>query len=117
MRWMQNTIVWCAVIGMITVGLGQTTPARPSLSKDQAQEADAAFKAGYAALAQNDPATARKKFERVVKLAPHIEEGHSALGAVLLELNVYAEAIAELRYAVKLKPEDTAAQTNLAVAL
>src|ERR1700761_7153365 len=86
------------------------------VSKERAATADVAFKAGYAAMQRNDLTTAREKFSAVVKLVPQIEEGHSALGAVLVQLGLYPDAIAELKYALKLKPQDTAAQTNLAVA-
>ena len=84
---------------------------------DQVKQADTAFKAGYAALINNDLQTAREDFQKVIKLVPQVEEGHSALGAVLLQLNLYPEAITELKRALKLKPEDAAAQTNLALAL
>jgi tetratricopeptide (TPR) repeat protein len=73
---------------------------------DQVKQADTAFKAGYAALTSNDLQTAREDSQKVVKLVPQIEEGHSALGAVLLQLNLFPEAIAELKRALKLKPED-----------
>src|ERR1700761_1878166 len=83
---------------------------------DQVKQADAAFKAGYAAITHNDLQTAREDFQKVVKLVPQVEEGHSALGAVLLQLNLYPEAIAELKRALRLKPADAAPQTNLALA-
>src|SRR5580698_4265806 len=96
------------------------------LSPSQAQEAanstakvkqaDAAFRAGYAAMSNHQLQQARDDFQTVVKLVPAIEEGHSALGAVLVQMNAYPEAIVELKQALKLKPADTSAQTNLAVA-
>ena len=91
-------------------------PASRPVAVEQAKQADAAFKAGYAALTNNDLQEAREDFQKVVKLVPRIEEGHSALGAVLLQLSLYPQAIAELSRALKLKPEDAAAQTNLALA-
>jgi len=81
-----------------------------------ARRADAAFHAGYAAVSANDLEKARTQFQQVVDLEPRIEEGHSALGAVLLQLNAYAPAIVELRTALRLKPGDEAAATNLAMA-
>ena len=90
--------------------------AQGQVSVDRAKQADAAFKAGYAALANNDLQAARQDFQKVVGLVPQIEEGHSALGAVLLQLNVYPAAISELTHALRLKPDDFAAQTNLAMA-
>src|SRR5271156_2153144 len=53
---------------------------------------------------------------RAVQLAPQVEEGHSALGAVLYKLGDYAAAISELETALQLKSEDRAAQENLALA-
>ncbi len=79
-------------------------------------QADVAFHAGYAAVARNDLASALRDFEQVVRLMPQLEEGHSALGAVLLQAGRYPAAIAELRRSVALKPEDRSARTNLAMA-
>src|SRR5581483_2173198 len=80
------------------------------------QQANEAFHAGYAAASNGDLATARQQFQRVVQLAPQIEEGHSALGAVLCQLGEYPAAITQLEAALKLKPADQAAQQNLALA-
>src|ERR1700760_1090998 len=91
-------------------------PLLAQVSPSTAKQADAAFKAGYAALTSNDLQTAREDFQHVVKLVPQVEEGHSALGAVLLQLNLYPEAMADLTRALKPKPEDSAAETNLALA-
>jgi protein O-GlcNAc transferase len=81
-----------------------------------ARSADAAFHAGYAAVSANDLEKARAEFQQVVDLEPRIEEGHSALGAVLLQLNAYPQAIVQLKTALHLKPGDEAAETNLAMA-
>ena len=51
-----------------------------------ARRADADFHAGYADLVANRLEDARTEFEKVVSLEPRVEEGHSALGAVLLQL-------------------------------
>src|ERR1700739_2836199 len=80
------------------------------------EEAQAAYKAGTAPAAKNDFKTAETEFEKVVRLVPKIEEGHSALGTVLLRQGKFPEAIKELEQALALKPGDIAAQTNLAVA-
>ncbi len=47
---------------------------------------------------------------------PQIEEGHSALGAVLISLGKLPAAIQELEKAVALKPGDYSAKANLALA-
>ena len=80
------------------------------------QQASEAFRAGSAAYAQSDLKEARRQFSAAVRLAPGIEEGHSALGVVLCALGEYPQAIAELRTALKLKPGDRNAEENLAQA-
>ena len=80
------------------------------------EEAQAAYRAGTAAAANNDFNAAEAQFEKVVRLVPQIEEGHSALGAVLMRLGKLPEAIKELEKAHQLKPGDPSVQTNLALA-
>ena len=80
------------------------------------QQADADYRAGVAALARNDVATARNDFEQVIRLAPQAEQGHSALGAVLVRMGEVAKGIRELEKALAMKPSDQAAQLNLALA-
>jgi protein O-GlcNAc transferase len=50
------------------------------------------------------------------RLAPSLEQGHSALGAVLEREGQIAAAIAEFQKALTIKPGDTAEQLNLAAA-
>lgn len=59
---------------------------------------------------------ARSDFEKVVRLQPSLEQGHSALGTVLLRQGHFPEGIRELEKALALKPGDDAAQLNLAMA-
>ena len=80
------------------------------------EQAQAAYRAGTTAAANNDLHTAEVQFEKVVRLVPQIEEGHSALGAVLMRLGKLPEAIKELEKAHELKPGDPSVQTNLALA-
>ena len=80
------------------------------------RQADADYRAGVAALAKNDVTTARADFERVVHLAPQAEEGHSALGAVLLRMGETTQGMRELEKAIAMKPSDRVAQLNLATA-
>ena len=80
------------------------------------KQADADYRAGVAALSRNDLNTAREDFERVVHLAPSAEQGHSALGAVLVSLGHTTEGIHELEKALAIKPSDSSAQLNLAMA-
>ncbi len=80
------------------------------------QEANQAFRDGVAAFSRNDLNTARDDFEKVVRLEPSIELGHSALGSVLLRLGRTKESIRELEKALSLKPSDSSAQLNLALA-
>ncbi len=89
---------------------------KPLSPEQRLQEANAAFHAGYAAASNGDLNTARQQFQRAVQLAPQVEEGHSALGAVLYKLGDYAGAIGELETAQRLKTEDQSARENLALA-
>ena len=92
----------------------QTDPSAGSQS--EINTAQAAYGAGNAAVKNNDWKTAEAEFEKVVRLMPQIEEGHSSLGAVLMQVGKFSQAIAELEKALALKPGDVAAQTNLALA-
>ena len=78
--------------------------------------ADADYREGLAALSRGDLKTAQSKFELVVKLAPSAEQGHSALGAVLVRGGQTAAGIHELQRALAMKADDEAARGNLAVA-
>ncbi|MGA2098619.1 MAG: tetratricopeptide repeat protein, partial [Candidatus Acidiferrum sp.] len=94
---------------------GQTnssSAAQPSIN----QEALAAYSAGTAAATNNDLKTAEAQFAKFVGLEPQIEEGHSALGAVLMRLGKLPQAITELEKARELKPGDISAHINLALA-
>lgn len=79
-------------------------------------KADTAYRAGQAALAQKNVVAAQADFERVVQLAPQAEQGHSALGAVLVSRGRTKEGIHELERALAIKATDSTAQTNLALA-
>lgn len=79
-------------------------------------QADLLFHAGYSAFAKHDLQTARVDFQQVIALVPNMEEGHSALGAVLVQLGQYSKAIPELIRSLVLKPSDRTATMNLAVA-
>lgn len=80
------------------------------------KQADADYRAGVGALNRNDLKTALADFQSVVKLAPSAEQGHSALGAVLVRLGRLPDGIRELEQALRMKPGDGSAQLNLALA-
>ncbi|HUN85961.1 MAG TPA: tetratricopeptide repeat protein [Terracidiphilus sp.] len=80
------------------------------------KQADQEFREGVTALSHNDLATAQTRFEAVVKLAPSVEQGHSALGVVLAREGRLSAGIHELQKALVIKPDDGAAQLNLALA-
>jgi protein O-GlcNAc transferase len=80
------------------------------------RQADADYRAGVGALSRDDLQAAQKDFENVVRLAPSAEQGHSALGAVLVRVGETAAGIRELEKALAMKPGDTSAQQNLALA-
>jgi tetratricopeptide (TPR) repeat protein len=80
------------------------------------KQADAAYRAGVAAFSRNDFNTAREDFEKVVRLVPSMEQGHTALGAVLVRIGRTNDGIRELEKALAIKASDGSAQLNLALA-
>ena len=80
------------------------------------RQADAAYRAGLAALSRGDLHTAQSSFAEVVRLDPAAEQGHSALGAVLVRLGQLPAGIRELQTALRANPADHSAQENLALA-
>jgi protein O-GlcNAc transferase len=111
----QRTV--CLSVGLliaVTIPAAFSTHAQePSQSLKQA---DADYRAGTAALARNDLKSALTDFQNVVRLAPSAEQGHSALGAVLVRMNRVSEGIRELEKALSVNPADSSAQLNLAMA-
>jgi protein O-GlcNAc transferase len=103
----QNTVV--AVMVFANIAFSQ----EPSAAL---KKADAAYRAGQAALAQKDLSAAQTDFEQVVQLVPQAEQGHSALGAVLVSRGHTKEGIRELEKALAIKANDSTAQMNLALA-
>ena len=98
----------------------QTPPqptATPDSTTDQAtvEAATLAFRAGHAAMEQNDLAVAHTEFAKVVQLLPRVAAGHSALGAVLYAEGNPSAAVTELEQAHSLDPNDTTATLNLAL--
>jgi tetratricopeptide (TPR) repeat protein len=88
----------------------------PSQAQEPSQPAYAAYQAGVAALARNDFNTALQEFEKVVRLSPSLEQGHSALGTVLVRTGRTSEGIRELQKALAMNPNDGSTQLNLALA-
>ncbi|HJY90739.1 MAG TPA: tetratricopeptide repeat protein, partial [Candidatus Acidoferrum sp.] len=111
-----------SVLLVLTLGLATElssaaqTPSSPGSQPNIDEEAQRAYRAGTAAATNNDFKTAEAELEKVVRLVPQVEEGHSTLGAVLLRLGKLQQAIKELETALELKPGDVSAQTNLALA-
>ena len=68
-------------------------------------QVDSLYRQGLAAVKRGDLALARTAFEQVVKLAPGSAEGHNSLGWVLFSQGQTAEAVSQLRIALRLKPE------------
>jgi tetratricopeptide (TPR) repeat protein len=104
---------------LLLISLSDFAIARPLVSQEPSaslKEADADYRAGVAALSRNDIRTAKSRFEAVVRLAPTAEQGHSALGAVLVREGQIAAGIRELQKALAIKADDGSAQTNLALA-
>ena len=98
-----------AVLALSSLGVAQEPS--PTL-----KQADADYRAGVAALSREDLKGALADFEKVVQLAPSVEQGHSALGAVLVRMGRTEEGIRELEKALSIQSTDSIAQTNLAMA-
>jgi tetratricopeptide (TPR) repeat protein len=102
---------WLLLGSFGAYGLVFSQPAPSAL-----QQADTDYRAGLTALASNNLKKAQEEFEAVVRLEPGLEQGHSALGAVLVREGQWAAGIRELESALAIKPSDDAAQLNLAIA-
>ncbi|HEY1803694.1 MAG TPA: tetratricopeptide repeat protein [Terracidiphilus sp.] len=103
----------CLPLAALSIPLLLAQAQEPSASLKQA---DADYRAGAAAVSRNDLKAALADFQSVVRLAPSAEQGHAALGSVLLRLERNSEAIGELQKALVLKPGDKDSQLNLAIA-
>jgi tetratricopeptide (TPR) repeat protein len=75
-----------------------------------------ALERGLSYLEAGRPRAARKRLERFLAAHPECAEGHSALGVCLLELNEGEPAMAHLREAARLAPEESLHRWNLAAA-
>ena len=102
-----------AWLALAPIGHARPVPSSPDSSLKQA---DADYRAGSAALSRNDLKIALADFQNVVRLAPTAEQGHSALGAVLVRLGRTGEGIRELEKSLAMKPGDASAQMYLALA-
>jgi len=80
------------------------------------KQANAVYREGQAALARNDLDAAQADFERVIRLAPRVEQGYTALGTVLLQRGKPADAVRELELARTISKADKTAEMNLALA-
>lgn len=104
-------------IGFLLMALCSTPiSARAQEPSPSLKQADADYRAGTAALSRGDLKAALADYQNVVRLAPAAEQGHSALGAVLVRLGRTNEGIIELEKALATQPSDGSAQLNLALA-
>jgi protein O-GlcNAc transferase len=94
--------------------MAQMSSATPGSQAEINKQVQEAYQAAQAAAAKKDFVAAESQLEKVVHLAPQLQEGHSALGAILLQLGKFPEAIKELEQALELKPSDVSAETSLA---
>jgi tetratricopeptide (TPR) repeat protein len=116
MRFKHLTSVHVMGIMLSASAWSTTVSAFAQESAPSLKEADADYRAGATALARNDVQAALSDFQNVVRLAPAYEQGHSALGAVLVRMGRVDEAIRELERALAIQPKDRSAQLNLAFA-
>jgi len=93
--------------------LEHPAPAQQAAMDVDRTAAKSAMADGLAAMQKGDLAQARSDFARVVALAPQVEPGHAAFGALLLALGEFDAAEHELQTARLLDPGDLAAELNL----
>ena len=110
----RNWVVAVGAFGLIAGLLCGQTPKTGSGPSAELIRADAAFKAGYAAVQAGKLDEALGDFRTVVKLAPQLAEGHLALAATLMQLKRPGEAVPELEKALKLKAVDSAGRDEIA---
>ena len=110
-----HLVLWLALLSSVAPAISRAQ-ASVSAEPDALKRADAAFRAGYAALQAGNLEQARTHFADAARLAPAIPEGREALGEVLFELDRPAEAAVEFEAALHLKPGDPGIEANLALA-
>jgi tetratricopeptide (TPR) repeat protein len=106
------------LVSLLQISLSGSVIAGSALAQeptDALKLADADYREGVAALNRNELQTAQSKFESVVRLAPKAEQGHAALGAVLVREGQWSAGTRELEKALAIMPGDGAAQLNLAM--
>lgn len=111
-----NRLSQYRAIWVLLFGLAFACAARSQEPSAALRKADAAYRAGQAALARKNIDEAQVDFEQVVRLAPQAEQGHSALGAVLVARGRTKEGVRELEKALALKSTDSVTEKNLALA-
>ena len=129
-HWVMKHVVWIPLLLALSAAaaVSQTTspttpqaPPQPSATADSTTDqatveaATLAFRAGHAAMEQNNLVLARTEFSKVVQLLPRVAAGHSALGAVLYAEGNPSAAVPELEQAHSLDPNDLIATLNLAL--
>ena len=104
------------VLGLFAGGICGQSPRAATGSGKALQQADVAFKAGYAATQAGRLEEARQDFAETVRLVPRVPEARVALGVILVQLGRPDEAIVQFDEALRLKPGDAATETNLVLA-
>lgn len=74
------------------------------------------FRSAVEAQRQGDDALAVSKYQELIKLRPDVVEAHANLGAALVHLRRFDEAIAEYERALALAPDQKQIRANLALA-
>lgn len=105
-----------SLLAVLLVAGGFAPAAFTQTSDSALKQADALYREGQAALARKDLSGAQADFERVVRLAPHLEQGYTALGTVLLQRGKAADAVRELEHARAISKADKTTEMNLALA-
>lgn len=106
----------CASFAALFLGLISAMAALSQEPTTALRKAEAAYRDGRAALARKHLSEAQADFEEVVRLAPQAEQGHSALGVVMVARGHTKEGIRELEKSLAIKSNDSVTEKNLALA-
>src|SRR5689334_15760235 len=98
--------MWLAALLLLAAGAANAQPSSP----------DQLFRDAVAAQQKGDDALAIRKYQELLKLHPEVIEARANLGAVLVKLRRFDEAIDQYRAALAKNADNSALRLNLALA-
>lgn len=99
-----------ALFAICTLGLSAQDASTEQKAAHYAEEGQSALAAGHLDVAQ-------KNFEELSRIEPNVAEVHATLGRIYYEERRFADAVGELRTALKLRPTLPRVRTLLAISL